>query len=146
MLRTLSIAGVLGALCLTAATGCAVQGQVRTRAYGSTPDLVMVEPGVYVVADFDEPVFYTDGYYWLNRGSTWYRSPVYTGGWVRVSRLPVGVRRIHTPHRYVHYRPRGNVHVYRAPQHRGEAPRRIEARDRNREHRTEVRRGNQYRR
>ena len=129
MFRTLSITGALVALCLAAGSGCTVQGQVRTRAYVSTPDLVMVEPGVYVVADYDQPVFYTDGYYWLYRDGFWLRSGVYSGGWVRVRNVPVAVHRIHQPRAYVHYRARGNVNVYRAPTRRGEPVRRVERHD-----------------
>ncbi len=140
MLRTLSITGALAAL-LFAGSGCVVRGQVRTSAYVSTPELVMVQPGVYVMADYDQPVFYTDGYYWLYRDGFWFRSGVYSGGWVRVRNVPVAVHRIHRPHAYVHYHARGNARVYRAPARRGEPVRRVETRD----HRTD-RRERAYRR
>src|ERR1044071_7099 len=42
----------------TSAPGAADDG------YAATPDLVTVQPGVQVVADYDEPVFFTDGFYW----------------------------------------------------------------------------------
>ena len=35
-----------------------------------------------MIADYNEPIFYSDGYYWRNNGGTWYRSSYYTGGWV----------------------------------------------------------------
>jgi hypothetical protein len=127
MLRRLSIAGVLAGLCL-AGSACTVQGQVRSSAYVSTPELVLVEPGVYVVADYSQPVFYTDGYYWLYRDGYWLRSYTYSGSWVRVRGVPYHVRRIHQPRRYVHYRPRASARVYYAPTRRGEAPRRVDRR------------------
>ena len=84
------------------ATGCAAT--VAADAYG--PDLVTVSPGVQVIADYDEPIFYSDGFYWRYYGGVWYRSSYYTGGWV-YARPPVAVLRIDWPHAYVHYRPRG---------------------------------------
>jgi hypothetical protein len=127
MLRRLSIAGVLAGLCL-AGSGCVVGGQVRTRAYVSTPELVLVEPGVYVVADYSEPVFYTDGYYWLYRDGYWLRSYTYSGGWVRVRGVPYHVRGIRHPRAYVHYRGHASARRFHAPSRRGEAPRRVDRR------------------
>ncbi|HTE53750.1 MAG TPA: hypothetical protein VK698_23005 [Kofleriaceae bacterium] len=142
MVRSLSIAGALAGLCL-AGSGCVVRGQVRTAAYVEPEpveaDLVMVQPGVYVIADYDQPVFYSDGYYWLYGNGYWSRSYTYTGGWTRVRGVPYNVRRINRPHAYVHYRARGNVHYYRAPSRRGEAPRRVERRNNVRRDRVERR-------
>ena len=78
--------------------------------YGSSyhPDLVYVSPGVQVVADYHEPVFYTDGYYWRYYNGIWYRSHVYTGGWSYAS-PPRTLLRIERPHAYVRYRPHGYV-------------------------------------
>ena len=74
----------------------------RADAYG--PDLVTVSPGVQVIADYDEPIFYSDGFYWRYYGGAWYRSNYYTGGWV-YARPPVAVLRIDRPYAYRHYRP-----------------------------------------
>ncbi|HWM86762.1 MAG TPA: hypothetical protein VNO33_13010 [Kofleriaceae bacterium] len=114
MFRTLSLAGALAALSL-AGSGCVVSGSVRSRAYVEPPNMVLIEPGVYVVADYDQPVFYNDGYYWLYRDGYWARSYTYDGGWVRVRSVPYGVRRIHRPTRYVRYRAHGRARVIRAP-------------------------------
>ena len=73
------------------------------------PDLVDVGGGVQVIADYDEPVFYTDNYYWRFYGGTWYRSNVYNGGWTVYSDVPYSVRRIDRPTAYVRYRPSGYV-------------------------------------
>lgn len=75
---------------------------------GYNPDLVYVSPGVQVIADYDEPIFYSDRYYWRLYGGSWYRSPYYTGGWVAAV-PPPAVMRIDRPHAYVHYRPGGWV-------------------------------------
>ena len=92
---TFVLAAVLG-------TGCAAT--VSGDGYG--PDLVTVSPGVQVIADYDEPIFYSDGYYWRSYNGGWYRSSYYTGGWV-YAQPPVAVLRIDRPHAYVHYRPAG---------------------------------------
>ena len=58
------------------AAGCAARvgysATVSSDGYG--PDLVYVAPGVQVIADFDEPIFYADGLYWRFYSGTWYRS------------------------------------------------------------------------
>ena len=99
---TLAITTLLGA-------GCAAryQGEVASPGYYE-PELVEVSPGVQVIADYDEPIFYSDRLYWRNSGGVWYRSPTYTGGWV-VASPPPAVLRIDRPRAYVHYRPRGWV-------------------------------------
>lgn len=126
MLRTLSIAAALATVG-TVGSGCLVEGRVRSDAYVSTPsaELALVSPGVYVVADYSQPVFYTDGYYWLYRDGFWFRSYTYTGGWVRAGGVPYHIRRIHRPYAYVRYRPTARTYVYRAPARRGEPPRRV---------------------
>lgn len=98
--------------------GCYTTGEVGYRAtyagpsadvYVSTPDLVTVSPGVQVVADYDEPVFYTDGFYWRYYNNGWYRSNNYATGWFYIDRPPATVLRIDRPYAYTHYRPRGYV-------------------------------------
>jgi len=103
------ILSLITATALTVVAGCAADarynGTVTATAY--TPDLVTISPGVQVIADYNEPVFYSDNYYWrYNNG--WYRSSYYDRGWVS-ARPTVTVGRISQPHRYVHYRPAGYV-------------------------------------
>ena len=71
------------------------------------PDLVDVSPGVQVIADYEEPVFYSDNFYWRYSGDTWYRSSVHTGGWVVYNDVPPRVRTIERPQQYVRYKPQG---------------------------------------
>jgi hypothetical protein len=96
-MRSIIAASILAA---ALAGGCAAT--VATDPYG--PDLVTVSPGVQVIADYDEPIFYSDGFYWRYYGGTWYRSSYYTGGWV-YARPPVAVMRIDRPYQYRHYPP-----------------------------------------
>jgi len=100
-MRSIVAASIMAA---ALAAGCAAT--VTADAYG--PDLVTVSPGVQVIADYDEPIFYSDGFYWRYYGNTWYRSSYYTGGWV-YARPPVAVLSINRPYAYAHYRPAGWV-------------------------------------
>jgi hypothetical protein len=38
------------------------------------PPLVVVQPGVQVVENYDEEVFFTGGWYWVRRDGAWYRA------------------------------------------------------------------------
>lgn len=108
---------------LTFSTACAGTATYSATATVQTPDLVVVSPGVSVIADYDEPIFYADGFYWWNYDGGWYRSSYYTGGWV-VASAPLAVVRIGDTRRYTHYRPRGYVARYRPrPSHTIDRPR-----------------------
>ena len=102
-------------LAASAAGGCYVSGETGYSAnysggaYVETPDLVEVSPGVQVVADYDEPVFYNEGFYWRFSDGGWYRSNNYSSGWYYYERPPVAVLRIDRPYAYRHYRPNGYV-------------------------------------
>ncbi len=100
------------------------------------PDLVEVAPGVQVVADYDEPVFYADGAYWRSSSDGWYRSDNYASGWVFAASPPEAVVRIQSPNAFIHYRPAGYVarhREYRRPEpireHRAEVETRGDHRD-----------------
>lgn len=111
-------------LALAIPAGCA--GTATYSASGSvqTPDLVTVSPGVQVIADYDEPIFYSNGYYWWNTDGGWYRSSYYTGGWTVVAQPPAAVIRVGVNSgSYRHYRPRGYTARYRpVPSHRIQRP------------------------
>jgi hypothetical protein len=61
------------------------------------PQLVVVSPGVQVVPEVDEEVFFTNGYYWVRRDRAWYRSRVHTGRWVAVPGRVVPARLVKVP-------------------------------------------------
>ena len=112
-----TIRATMIAVLLMFASGCIVTGRatVRTR----TPDMVYVSDGVYVIEDYNEPVFYSEGAYWRYYGGVWYSSSYYSGGWVRVRSVPVYVSRIDNPHTYVNYRGNGSVKRQKVRDHRG---------------------------
>jgi hypothetical protein len=90
------------------ASGCAAGFGATVSSDGYGPELVYAAPGVQVIADYDEPIFFVDSFYWRFYGGGWYRSPRHTGGWVS-ARPPAAVMRIDRPQAYVHYRPQGWV-------------------------------------
>jgi hypothetical protein len=105
----LTLASVAVAAAL--ASGCygTTSGTVGySSGYYAQPDLAYVAPGVSVIADYNEPIFYSDGFYWRNYNNSWYRSGYYTGGWVSAA-APYGIVNIRTPGAYVRYRPNGYV-------------------------------------
>ncbi len=75
------------------------------------PPLIVVEPGVSVVSDYDHEVFYADGYYWARQDRYWYRSREHRGGWARVDGryVPAVIERS-PPGKYRHYRGDGHGH------------------------------------
>lgn len=112
-MRRLLIFLVLGATAVTAGcTGRGAVGYTATATYAS-PDLAYVQPGVYVVADYNEPVFYTQGAYWRFHNGLWYRSPYYNRGWTYYARPPRVLRSIDRPYAYVRYRPSQRYRVDR---------------------------------
>src|SRR5262249_16582359 len=55
--------------------------QVAVRVtFATPPPLVVVEPGIQVVPDYDEEVFFVDGWYWQRAGRGWYRTHCHPGG------------------------------------------------------------------
>ena len=61
-----------------------------------------------MIADYNEPIFYADNFYWVNRGGIWYSSSWYGGGWGRANGdSPGHILGISHPEGYAHYRPAG---------------------------------------
>lgn len=85
-----------------AACAPAYQGTV---AVSSNPDLVEVTPGVRVIPDYGESIFFVDGFYWWYVDGMWYRSGSYTDGWVYIATPPPVIIGLGDPFRYRHYRP-----------------------------------------
>lgn len=105
------------------------------------PPMVVVQPGVQVVRDYDEEVFYTGGYYYVRQDGGWYRSRDHRRGWVLVPArgVPPALVRM-PPGQYRHYRPAPAPVRYTRP---GPAPvyeRREVRREERREDRREDRR------
>lgn len=110
------VAGFIAAMALTS-SGClgTVGVGVNADVQYAEPQLAYVGPGVWVVQDYNEPVFYENNFYWVNRGGVWYRSSYHTGGWVAVNVVPYRIRTIRNRRRYVRYRARPGTRVRRGP-------------------------------
>ncbi|HEX9401696.1 MAG TPA: hypothetical protein VF912_16425 [Anaeromyxobacter sp.] len=85
------------------------------------PRLVVVSPGVQVVPEVEEEVFFTDGYYWARRDSGWYRSRSHRGGWVLIPgrRVPARLAQV----------PAGKYKYWKAEKAAAKAERREERRE-----------------
>jgi hypothetical protein len=84
------------------------------------PPLVTVEPGVMVVRDFNEEVFFVGGLYYVRRGGLWYRTADTRGRWFPVGPrfVPARLARI-PPGRYRHWRG-GERHEWHAERRGGD--------------------------
>ena len=57
--------------------------------FASPPEVVVIpETYVYVVPDYDEDIFFYDGWWWRPWEGRWYRSRNYGSGWVYYQRVP----------------------------------------------------------
>ncbi|MCU1283517.1 MAG: hypothetical protein JWM53_7063, partial [bacterium] len=74
--------------------------------FEAPPPLAVVEPGVQVVQDSDEEIFFSGGWYWhAGPDGTWYRTHSYRGGWVVAPRRSVPVTIVRMPRgQYRHFR------------------------------------------
>jgi flagellar biosynthesis GTPase FlhF len=91
--------------------GCTATGSARYSATATTPRLVYVSSDVQVIEDYHEPIFYSGNFYWRYDNGVWYRSTYHTRDWVRVTVVPVSIRRIERPSMYIRYHAsaRGNA-------------------------------------
>ena len=124
MLAQARTVGLLLAVATGALSGCVarVHGHARTTAVvEAEPSLVLVD-GVWVVEDYNEPVFYDEGYYWRFYGGVWYRSNVHTGNWIRIDVVPNRVRAIDRPTRFVRFHAAANMQKRRGPPRGDEGP------------------------
>jgi hypothetical protein len=124
MLAQARTVGLLLAVATGASSGCVarVHGRASTTVVAEAePSLVLVD-GVWVVEDYDEPVFYDEGYYWRFYGGVWYRSNVHTGNWIRIDVVPNRVRAIDRPTRFVRFHAAANMQKRRGPPRGNDGP------------------------
>jgi hypothetical protein len=83
--------------------------------------MVLVSPGVWVVEDYDYPVYFSDGFYWYVDGGVWYRSRYWDHEFARYPREQVPGHLASLPHeQFRHYR--GAPEAERVRPGRGEQP------------------------
>lgn len=83
-MRTRTLLVLASVVALPAFAQVEINVQLPTITFSAPPPLVVVEPGVQVVEDNDEEVYFVDNYYWVRRGPRWYRTRDHHGGWVVV--------------------------------------------------------------
>jgi hypothetical protein len=83
-MRIRNLVALASVVALPAFAQVQISIQLPTITFSAPPPLVVVEPGVQVVEDNDEEVFFVDSYYWVRRGPRWYRTRDHRGGWVVV--------------------------------------------------------------
>jgi hypothetical protein len=78
----------------------------------ASPPLVVVRPGIRVVADSDQEVFYTHGWYWhCSSDGHWWRARHPRARWVVASPRVVPAGIVHMRGHYRHYHPHGRAEV-----------------------------------
>ncbi|MFN0061677.1 MAG: hypothetical protein ACKVPX_04070 [Myxococcaceae bacterium] len=81
------------------------------------PPLVVVSPGIQVVEDYDEEVFFVDGWYWLRTDKRWYRARSYDGRWVYIqSGVPHRLAAL-PPGHYKRWKKGHGGHAWKGPAH-----------------------------
>jgi hypothetical protein len=83
-----------------------VRVTVPTVRFEVAPPMVEVQPGVLVVHDYDDEVFFVEGRYWMRgNDSRWYRANDHRGGWVAAEprEVPGSLVRV-PPGRYKHHK------------------------------------------
>jgi hypothetical protein len=83
-ISSIAVALALGGCLVGDGRGGGGEAEFRLSLPVMLPPLVVIQPGVSVVRDLDEEVFYADGYYWVRQDQRWYRSREHRGGWSRV--------------------------------------------------------------
>jgi len=75
-MRRLIVASILSLAVLPAPAHPQVSFQMQINLdLPPAPPLVVVQPGIQVVENWNEEVFFAGGYYWVRREDHWYRAP-----------------------------------------------------------------------
>ena len=90
MIRPSLLAAGFLALALPSVTPADARPRIRLGLPAVLPPLVVVEPGVRVVQDYDDEIFFVRGHYWVQRHGAWYRARDHRSTWylVRPGRVP----------------------------------------------------------
>lgn len=72
--------------------------------FEAAPPLVVVSPGIQVVEDYGDEVYFVDSWYWVRHDGRWYRARDHRGGWVFVERgVPTRLVKLQ-PGKYKHFK------------------------------------------
>ncbi len=87
--RTLVLMAAVASTTAFAQVQVNIQVPVPTITFSAPPPLVVVQPGIQVVEDYDDEIYFTGGYYWVRRDDRWFRTRDHRGSWVVVDRRGV---------------------------------------------------------
>ena len=102
---SLALAGLLAAaLALPSRSDAAVNVDIHV-GLPVAPPMVVVQPGVQVVEDWDEEIYFSSGWYWVRREDAWYRArrPNARFAYVQPRAVPAAIVRL-PPGQYVRYK------------------------------------------
>ena len=70
-----------------------------------SPGVVLVSPGIMVIEDYPDEVFFVSGFYWTLHGGHWYKCGGHKGRWIKTNRgkVPSAVLKM-PPGKYKHWR------------------------------------------
>jgi hypothetical protein len=99
------LAGLLAAAVVSPRPATAEATVVLKLGLPQAPRLVVIQPGIQVVEDFDDEVFFHSGVYWARRDGRWYRAsgPHAEYRFVEERHVPEGLRRL-PPGHYRHWK------------------------------------------
>ena len=111
--RTLVLMAAVASTTALAQVQVSIQVPLPTITFSAPPPLVVVQPGVQVVEDYDDEVYFSDGFYWVRRDDRWFRTRDYRGNWMVVERRVVPAAVVALPpgqYRKWKGKPRGDDH------------------------------------
>ena len=85
-----------------------------------SPHLVIVSPGLYVIPDSPEEIFFVSGFYWTMRDGAWYRCLKNHRHWARVERehVPMMLTKM-PPGQYKRWNPEHDAEEHGHHEHHG---------------------------
>lgn len=131
MSKRLVLIALLSASASLAQVNVQIQIPLPTITFQAPPPLVVVQPGVQVVENNEQEVFFVDGYYWHRRDEHWFRTRTHNGRWEVVDRRYVP--------RTIVALPPGQYRNWKRERHEEKVERREERHDERRDERHERR-------
>lgn len=107
-------------LSLLALPGAALASDVEIKInlpWAEPPPLVLVSPGIQVVPDYGEEIFFVSGFYWVRRDGKWWKARDHRASWVLIpSGVPASLVKL-TPGRYRNFKVKAKAVAAPAPVH-----------------------------
>jgi hypothetical protein len=118
LICTIALIGATAALSVGCVAHAQAGGHVEAEpvVFVEPPTLVSVDADVWVVRNYDYPVYYVSGFYWVFKDGAWYKTRSYDHGWVTVEASVVPSIIVHRNHTmYVRFQGDANAQTKPAP-------------------------------